>query len=789
MATRTWTISYDSSTRGSDVDYGNTDDQHHPIGRHQSVATVYRMFAKFNVDKSGMASISQAVLHLKSTGQTHIAFGSSPTLRVKRLTSTLSNTAGGSGEGSWSSSARPTRSTEPSSTTSGQSAATNMTRSEGTWDTIDITSIAQAWLTNTNYGIVVIADDEGSNADAWECYSQNSSYDPYITVTYTATVTNTAPTATPSAPLTGDVAALAYTAGSGWASPRPTVSWAFTDPESDGQSAYQVIVYNDTAGSPGTTLYDSGKVSSSATSLQIPATFAESSYYHWKVQVWDAHDLVSAAYTATQRFRVRWGAAEYVYDTGSVPTAWGAVTVTSAGTVVIEYNSTTATGDPGAGLGSWMASLASVALQRYVRYRVWLLPGSVAPVLSDITIAYTAASLPTADNWTVAGSAVVDTATQMYGTRCMLFRDGSAYQTVDVKPNTQYMLSAWINQAYVDDAFLYVADAVTGAPLASITDLDNTNAWVRLYTSWNSGSSQRVRVYVGGSISDAAWVDAAKLEESTALTPWKPSTTSGAVTLDASGIRVDGSEGGTLRLRGSSGGARDIVELGTKGILLGGDAHVYSDVANVVVTDDEFNAPAFTVYDATLTRKPFAPLGVGMRYAVGGVLVGDTFGTTISLAANGGSVMCWLEVVTPIRLQSWLIRNTDTATARSYEIALFKDTASGGSNTLTKVAESYSSESFTPSAASTRSVAVATPNTVLPPGMYVVVLRNSHATSTFTVAAKAAGTLNINNARTKTLATALSATSTLDMATSWSSTTSTPAIVVEARNLGATYPM
>jgi hypothetical protein len=591
MATRTWSIANDASTRGSDVDYGNSADQHHPVGRHQSIATIYRTFMKFSVDTSGIASISQAILHMRSTGQSHIGFGSSPTIRVKRLTSTLKNSGGS--EGSWSGSADPVRSTEPSSTTSGQSSATNMTRSEGTWDTVDITSIAQAWLSgSTNYGVIVKAEDESSNADAWEFYSKESSYDPYITVTYTATVTNTAPTATPASPVTGSVAEMQYTAGSAWASPRPTLTWTYTDPESNAGSAYQIIVYNDSTGSVGTQLWDSGKISlatvSGATaSTQAAATFTEGSYYHWKVMVWDSYDLASS-WSATQRFRARWGAAEYYFDTGSSPTAWGAATVGLQGNVTIEFNSTTNTADPGAGLGAWKKSLADVALQRYVRYRVWLLPGSVAPTLNDIRIEYTAAALPVPDNWSRLNGAAIDLSTCMFGTRSLYCpATGYGYQLVAVQPNTRYVISAYCKQSTLENqARLRLMDSNWAVAIATTYWAATDTEWTMQWVTWESGSATSVYVLVSNFTGTVpVWFDAVKVEASTRPTPWRPSSTSAAVTLDASGIRIDGSEGGTLRMRGSTGGTRDTVELGGNGLLLGGDATLYSPTASTIQTD------------------------------------------------------------------------------------------------------------------------------------------------------------------------------------------------------------
>lgn len=743
MASRTWTISYDSSTRGSDVDFGNTVDQHHPVGKHQSVATVYRAFMKFNVDTSGMAAISSAILHMRSTSQSHIAFGADPDIEVRRLTSTLANTTGGSSEGTWASDARPNRSNEPSTTSSG-AASGDMTTSNATWDTVNITAIAQAWLAgSTNYGVRVAAVSEASNDDAWEFYSLNSSYDPYVTVTYTATVSNTAPTADPRWPTPFIVADMAYTAGSAWASPRPQLRWTHSDPEGDTRTAYEVIVYNDSSVSgatgaastdlvtktahgltadtkvhfttltggtglatlttyyvissgltanafkvstsvggsavditvdysaivyvtPGTVLYDSGKVITTGVAAAVeselypPVTFTEGSYYWWKVRVWDSHDLASA-YVGTYRFRTRWGAGEYIFDTGSTPTAWGNATVSKDGTVVVEYNSTTATGDPGAGLGTWKTTLAETALQRYVRYRVWLLKdGGTAPSLSDITINYTAASLPTADNWSVdAGAITVDESTLVYGTRSMRFGatggDTLLGQAVSVRPDTTYLLSTFYrnpNPAEVT-VTIQVYDVNVLVTSADSTDTesnrDEGEGWSRIWVSFTTGSQTELYVQLrtrGVTTGDVAWFDAAKLEASASLAPWRPSTVSGAVTLDASGIRIDGSQGGTLRMRGSTGGTRDLIELGSHGIELGGDVDIYSPLAKQLSMGDVSIAAGGTAFPsspATGDRYWRTDLGIEFYYDgtrwLSTVLyqAHPTGGDTMPLAASGAS--------------------------------------------------------------------------------------------------------------------------------------------------------
>jgi hypothetical protein len=117
------------------------------------------------------------------------------------------------------------------------------------------------------------------------------------------------------------------------------------------------------------------------------------------------------------------------------------------------------------------------------------------------------------------------------------------------------------------------------------------------------------------------------------------------------------------------------------------------------------------------------------------------------LAANGGSIAIPFVVDATSLLVSVSVRNTDTATARTWRWDLYKDT---GANSLTRVAACTAAESFTPSAASTRTVA-ASSNTTLLPGVYWLVIQSTHATSTFGFGSTAAsGAFAPNTAQTKT---------------------------------------
>ncbi|HEU4754009.1 MAG TPA: carbohydrate binding domain-containing protein [Armatimonadota bacterium] len=71
-----------------------------------------------------------------------------------------------------------------------------------------------------------------------------------------------------------------------------TFAWTFSDPNTgDTQSAYQLQIQN---ASTGTTVYDTGKVTSTATSHVVPGgTLANEVSYRWRVMTWDSTNLAS----------------------------------------------------------------------------------------------------------------------------------------------------------------------------------------------------------------------------------------------------------------------------------------------------------------------------------------------------------------------------------------------------------------------------------------------------------------------------------------------------------------
>jgi len=165
------------------------------------------------------------------------------------------------------------------------------------------------------------------------------------------------------------------------------------------------------------------------------------------------------------------------------------------------------------------------------------------------------------------------------------------------------------------------------------------------------------------------------------------------------------------------------------------------------------------------------------------------FTTNQSMAANGGSIACPMMVSAHMLLERCVIKNRDTSLARSWEWRLYQqylNNGNGGENTLAEVAGANGSESFTASAVSSR-VAVATSAPVyLAPGVYWLVVRNTHASNAFNTAITATGAEFTPVAwQSKTLGSALG--STLDfVAATWTTNSAIVAFRLDGRVFGMT---
>jgi hypothetical protein len=149
------------------------------------------------------------------------------------------------------------------------------------------------------------------------------------------------------------------------------------------------------------------------------------------------------------------------------------------------------------------------------------------------------------------------------------------------------------------------------------------------------------------------------------------------------------------------------------------------------------------------------PFGVGLS---------DAPVTALNLPISGGAVMWPFKVEGHMLFESLMIRNTDTVAAlRTAEWRVYRQKFNNGNsseNSLDEVANANGTFSFTPGGvASNQTSSVGAPPVYLPPGLYWVVLRNTHGVQTFGIATTAiSAAIGHTPIQTKTLGSALAAT-------------------------------
>jgi len=283
MATVNWGCNKDVrvARRTSDSwDAGAGASDYLPIGLYSGYR--YRAYLGFSYSFSGMTSISSAILHVKTSGQYYVAFGSDPDVQAYRIND--SSWAEGTSVSLSASNATIYGDLSPASTDEGDPAA-DISTGENTWDTINVTNIVQAaFAAGTFRGIELRAVDESSASDVTEFYAREyGSNDAYITVTYSTNSVPNAPTLTSPA------------AGARIAGTDPTLAFTHSDPDSDALLNYNLQVSTDasfasvthlnatsaTSGITGNNVsvaYETLRAAFSGTSLTRGVT------YYWRVQ-------------------------------------------------------------------------------------------------------------------------------------------------------------------------------------------------------------------------------------------------------------------------------------------------------------------------------------------------------------------------------------------------------------------------------------------------------------------------------------------------------------------------
>jgi len=128
--------------------------------------------------------------------------------------------------------------------------------------------------------------------------------------------------------------------------------------------------------------------------------------------------------------------------------------------------------------------------------------------------------------------------------------------------------------------------------------------------------------------------------------------------------------------------------------------------------------------------------------------------TALSLPANGGMVAIPIVVTARMDLRQVSLWNTDAASARTWNWALYDSESFGPEYRykyqLQRITNGSAAESFTPGAASKRTITAAGISRLLLPGVYWLVVQNLHATNTFGVGYASTGTLSHNRIQTRT---------------------------------------
>jgi hypothetical protein len=171
------------------------------------------------------------------------------------------------------------------------------------------------------------------------------------------------------------------------------------------------------------------------------------------------------------------------------------------------------------------------------------------------------------------------------------------------------------------------------------------------------------------------------------------------------------------------------------------------------------------LYDDTRERnmsavgwQPFAfPLGYSNNMT--------TF--SVNLSSGGGSTAVPILVASHLLLDGITLWATDTSLARECEWRLYED-RHNASNSVDEIASANGTLSFTPTVGAKRTSTLGAP-VYLGPGVYWLVIRNTHGSNSFGVGGATAGTMTSAVHNTKTLVSALG--STLDLvAATWTRT-------------------
>ena len=348
--------------------------------------------------------------------------------------------------------------------------------------------------------------------------------------------------------------------------------------------------------------------------------------YWWTVTTRGSAGLESVE-SARTAFKVIWGqtrhehtyttsAYSYVHTLGATPSA----------TAVARIFGTTPTTTTAPSV--WYSSLDSAIVNRgtntilVVDMRVGILNNNNTARGSSPTITGRLTSISSAtapDDWALnSGSHTLQlvSTSRRFGTRSaqLTVNDTSglaqpyrlsAGDGIAVVPNTNYVFSTYVSDGDGVEGNVtlrvYPGSAanasVTGETALATSDAhiafeEDSDGWRRMYVFFNSSGNDKVRpvIYCGGWTSgQSILLDGSIVEEGTVIRSYTPGLVNSPAVIEGGGVQIDALQGGIFRLRGSSGGLRDVIELGANGLVFGGasdTANLYSPSANTLKTDD-----------------------------------------------------------------------------------------------------------------------------------------------------------------------------------------------------------
>jgi hypothetical protein len=347
--------------------------------------------------------------------------------------------------------------------------------------------------------------------------------------------------------------------------------------------------------------------------------------YFWTIQVYDANGNSSVESTPVG-FKVRWGQAVYEWDAGVGFASTGSWSIAHAQPpantqAVVQYRVVESSGGT---TGAWDDEIGPLIgtsrwLQTLVRMSTDV--GGTKPFITDITFSYTTSAVPP-DNWEVtSGSLILDDNERRFGTKSALWRTsttGVSYvqplrkagqYDIPVLKKTKYTFSAYVKPISIDNRTLKLRVFKSDGSTALITDLaeiadvngvtasqnyalfpEDNEGWYRLTYTFETDSSTDfvkpvIHLYGTGLSTDSLYLDGVQFEEGTVVRSWTPGFVTQAMTFEGAGLSIDASTGGKLRLRGSGGAVRDVVQLGVDGLSFGGatsPVEIYSGTASTL---------------------------------------------------------------------------------------------------------------------------------------------------------------------------------------------------------------